>query len=104
MGPPPWVPKRTEGMAVGSLVCAIVGLLCLGIVLEPVAIVLGIVARRRIQASNDTLKGEGLAIAGIVIGVAGLVLAVIGIIILINNPDALSDLFDTATTTTTEGG
>jgi len=81
-------------------VCAIVGLLCFGIVLEPVAIVLALVARRRIRESNGTLKGDGLAVAAIAVGVVGLLLAVVGMIILIRNPDALDNIFSGLTTTT----
>src|SRR6478736_2818634 len=89
----PWAPPKNDGRAIGSLVCAIVGLLCFGIVLEPVAIVLALVARRRIRESNGTLKGDGLAIAAIAVGVVGLLLAVVGMIILIRNPDALDNIF-----------
>lgn len=90
-------------MAVGALVCSLVGLLCFGIVLEPVAIVLGVVARRRIRESHGALKGDGLALAGIVIGVIGFVLAIVGLVILINNPNAIDDLLDRMTTTTSGG-
>jgi hypothetical protein len=82
-----------EGMAIGSLVCAIVGLLVCGVVLEPVAIVLGFVARNRIRQSNGMLKGEGLALAGIVVGIVGFVLAVIVFFVLLSNPDLFD--FDT---------
>ena len=91
-------------MAIGAFVCSIVGLLCLGIVLEPVAVVLGVVARRRIRESNGALKGDGLALTGIVIGVVGFVLAIVGIVILVSNPDALDDFFNQFTTTTVDGG
>jgi len=85
---------------VGALVCAIVGLLCLGIVLEPVALVLGLLARKRIRESNGTLTGEGLATAAIVIGIVGLVLAIISFVWLAANPDAIDDLLSGFTTTT----
>lgn len=92
-------PPRTEGTAIGSLVCAVVGLLLCGIILEPVAIILGFQARKKIRTSNGALKGEGLALAGIVIGFVGLALAIVGIIILVNNPDFIDNLVSTTTST-----
>jgi hypothetical protein len=80
-------------MAIGSLVCAVVGLFICGILLEPIAIVLGFVARNRIRESNGALKGEGLALAGIIVGIVGLVLAVVFFFVLLSNPDILD--FDT---------
>ena len=87
-------------MAIGAFVCSIVGQLCLGIVLEPVAIVLAVMARRRIRASHGALKGDGLAVAAIVIGIVGLLLAIVGLIIIISNPDAFDNIFSGLTTTT----
>ncbi|MGI8662578.1 MAG: DUF4190 domain-containing protein [Acidimicrobiales bacterium] len=55
-------------MAVAALVCGIVGLLLFNIVLGPLALIFGLIARNKIKASNGALKGEGLAIAGIVLG------------------------------------
>ena len=100
----PWAPPKNDGMAIGSLVCAIVGLFCCGIVLAPVAITLGFLSRKRISESNGTLRGDGLAITGIVIGVVGVVLAIVGVVILITNPDAFDNIFSGLTTTTTAGG
>jgi hypothetical protein len=54
------VPKKTSGLAITSLVCSILGLSIFGIVF-------GHSARARI-AKNSTLKGKGLATAGLVIG------------------------------------
>ena len=61
-------------------------------------------SRKRIRESNGTLRGDGLAITGIVIGVVGVVLAIVGVVILITNPDAFDNLFSGLTTTTTAGG
>jgi hypothetical protein len=87
--------EKTEGTAIGALVCAIVGLCICGIVLEPVAIVLGIMARRKIRDSNGTLKGDGLALAAIIIGIIGFVIGVASTIFLLANPDFLDDLTTT---------
>ncbi|WP_037675093.1 DUF4190 domain-containing protein [Streptomyces griseus] len=62
--------SRTNGMAIASLVCGIVGLFLLNIVLGPLAIIFGAVARRQAGARN----GGGMAKAGIVLGIIDVVL------------------------------
>ncbi|MFH8802286.1 DUF4190 domain-containing protein [Streptomyces sp. NPDC017936] len=62
--------SRTNGMAIASLCCGIVGLFILNIVLGPLAIVFGAVARRQTAAGN----GAGMAKAGIILGVIDVVL------------------------------
>jgi hypothetical protein len=70
-------------MAITSMVLGIVGLLCFGIVVGPVAMVLGFVSRSRI-AKDPSLKGEGMALAGIIIGGIALVLSILAIVLLRN--------------------
>ncbi len=53
--------QRTSGLAVTSLILAILG------ITAPIALVLGIVALVKINRNRDTLTGSGLAIAGIVV-------------------------------------
>src|SRR5216683_2165837 len=64
---------RTDGLAIGSLICGIVGIvcffICLGIVLGPAAAIMGFISRQRIVSSGGTLGGGGLAIAGLILGV-----------------------------------
>ncbi|MFJ9741214.1 DUF4190 domain-containing protein [Streptomyces sp. NPDC101166] len=62
--------SRTNGMAIASLCCGIVGLFLLNIVLGPLAIVFGSVALRQAGTRN----GAGMAKAGIVLGVVDVVL------------------------------
>lgn len=62
--------SRTSGLAVASLCCGIVGLFLLNIVLGPLAIVFGAVARRQAGARN----GAGMAKAGIILGIVDVVL------------------------------
>lgn len=74
--PPAGAEQKTSGKAIASLVCGIIGLLVAGIILGIVAVVLGVVAKREIDA-DPQLKGDGLAIAGIVVGAIAFVLAVV---------------------------
>lgn len=68
---------RSSTKAIVSLVLAVVGLLFCPIVFSVAAIILGVLARRDIDASGGLLKGRGLATAGLVVGVIGLVLGII---------------------------
>lgn len=62
-----------------ALIYALVGLLCCGIILEPIAIIKAIRAGNMI-AENPRLTGSGMAIAALTIAILGLVLWAIGII------------------------
>lgn len=70
-------PGNTNGFAIASLVCSLVGILV--IFAGPVAgIVFGIVGLR--QTSQRGEGGRGLAVAGIVVGVAVLLIDILGVI------------------------
>ena len=71
--PPP--PQSNSSKPVWSLVCGIVGLFCFGIILGPVAIVLGR------QAQRDGRPG-GMAKAGEILGYVDIALFVLGVIFL----------------------
>lgn len=60
-----YAPVGTNGLAIGSLVSSIFGLLCCPII-GIVSVALGIVALNQIKQTNQ--DGHGLAVAGIVIG------------------------------------
>ncbi|MEU6918961.1 DUF4190 domain-containing protein [Streptomyces olindensis] len=62
--------SRTNGLAIASLCCGIVGLFILNIVLGPLAIVFGVIARRQAAVRN----GAGMAKAGIILGIVDVVL------------------------------
>ncbi len=68
---------KTNGMAIGSLICGIVGLLLCGILLGPVAIGLGFAARKRIAESGGYEQGQGMATAGIIMGFVGVAIFVL---------------------------
>jgi hypothetical protein len=75
-GPPaPVYVDGTDGLAIASLITALVGV--------PIApIILGHMARARIRESGGLKSGDGLAIAGLVIGYIQLVVLV-GLLILL---------------------
>ncbi len=79
------VPPKTSGKAIASLVTGLVGLLtiCCGflVVTSIVALVLGFLARKEIRASNGQLKGEGMALTGIITGVVGILMVIVTIIL-----------------------
>jgi hypothetical protein len=63
----PAVTQPTNGLAGGSLVCSLIGLM-MPILLIP-GVVMGHVARDQIRTRNQ--RGDGLAVAGLVIGYLG---------------------------------
>ncbi|MFH0517272.1 DUF4190 domain-containing protein [Streptomyces sp. M41] len=73
--------SRTNGLAIASLCCGIVGLFILNIILGPVAIVLGAVARRQAGVRN----GASMAKAGIILGIVDVVLWLVLLIVAANN-------------------
>jgi amino acid transporter len=75
--PPIVLPPRTmNGLAIGSLVCAIFWVCGLGSV---AALILGYIALRQIRRDPLRLRGRGMAIAGVTLGwlgILGLVLVI----------------------------
>jgi hypothetical protein len=70
------VPCKEAGEA---LTYSIVGLFCLGIILEPIAISKALKAKRMIE-KNPRLSGSGKTTAALVIAIIGLGLWIVGII------------------------
>jgi hypothetical protein len=72
--------KRTDGLAIASLIIGILSLvcsfICLGVVLGPTAAIMGFISRQRIATSGGVLGGGGLAIAGLVLGIVGFIASV----------------------------
>ncbi len=69
-------------MAVISLVCGILSLVCCGgFPLAIVAIILGNISKKKIRESNGTIGGAGMAQAGFVLGIIGLVVSVVLIVL-----------------------
>jgi hypothetical protein len=75
--PPPAPPVPSNGLAIASLVCGILGfMMCFPAI---GAIVCGHLARSQIKA-NPTQSGDGLALAGLITGYVVLGMGVLGII------------------------
>lgn len=73
-------PPGTNGMAIGSFVCAVLELFTFGVTSVP-AVILGHSARRQIRRSGQ--QGDGLAITGLILGWLGIamfVLVVLGLV------------------------
>jgi hypothetical protein len=70
---------RPSETANEALKYALIGIVCFGIVLEPMAIARALRAKREI-AANPTLTGEGKANAALAIAIVGLVLWILGVI------------------------
>ncbi|THA26691.1 DUF4190 domain-containing protein [Streptomyces sp. RKND-216] len=63
-----------RGLAIGGLVCGIVGVFFGSLILGPVALILGLVAHRK--------AASGMAKAAIVLGVVDIVVAIVAIAVL----------------------
>jgi hypothetical protein len=87
---PAWVPARqTDGLAIASLVCSCVGIIpfLLGVPCI-LGVIFGFVSRGKIKRSHGALKGEGLALAGIIVGfslIGIFVLFVVLVVIFVDN-------------------
>ncbi len=77
------IPPQNDKDAITSLVLGIVSLVCCGIVLGPAAIYEGVKSRRSITNSGGALKGDGMALAGIILGAVAVVWFIISIILYI---------------------
>jgi hypothetical protein len=78
-GQPPYGQSRqTSPLAIVSLVLGILGLpCCMFFVLGIAAVVTGLIGRKQIRESQGRLKGDGMALAGIVLGVVAVMFALV---------------------------
>lgn len=74
--------KSYNGMAIGSFVCSLVGLLFCGVVLGIVAISLGVSAMNGMKTSGNS-QGRGLSIAGVVIGVVDILAGIVIVLVMV---------------------
>lgn len=63
-------PTGTSGLAIGSLVCGILGFFTLGLT-GIAAVIMGHISLSRIKGSAGALAGKGMAIAGLIMGYFG---------------------------------
>ena len=75
--PVPFAPPKSCGMATASLVCGILSMTCCGFFTGIPAIILGHKAKTKIKQSQNSLSGEGLALAGLILGYVNLALSII---------------------------
>ena len=80
-------PARTSSLAVWSLVLGILGLLCFSFLAGVPAIICGHMGRSRIKDSQGALKGDGMALAGMIMGYIGIAIFVLGIVAAITIPN-----------------
>lgn len=74
---------RTSSKAVSSLVCGIVGILIFGIILGPIAIIVGMQAKSEINENPREIQGNCQATAGIIFGVVDIILWIILVILIL---------------------
>jgi len=73
MGQPPMQGEPpTDGKAIASLVLGILSLLCFSIFTGIPAAILGHMSRKNIRQSMGRLKGDGMALAGLILGYIGI--------------------------------
>ena len=75
--PAPLAPPKNCGMAIASLVCGVLSMTCCGFFTGIPAIILGHLAKTKIKQSQNSLSGEGLALAGLILGYVNLALSII---------------------------
>lgn len=74
-------PVGTNGKAIASLVCSLVGPVALCFLTSPVGLVLGILAMRETKRTGQ--EGHGMALAGTIIGAIGTVILVVMAVVLV---------------------
>ncbi len=89
--PPPPEHKPTNGMAIGSLICGILSLICcccgwMSVILGIVAIILGVLSKK------GEGKMSGMALGGVICGAVGAGLALISAILSIAMSGVVGDL------------
>lgn len=96
-GQQPYQGMTTDnGKSTGALVCGILGLVLtvlfwpIGIILDIVAIILGVLAGKEIKRSGGMQRGAGKAKAGLICGIVGIVLTVLLLAFFAANADEIS--------------
>lgn len=75
-------PIKRSPLAIITLICGILSLGG-GLVFQIVAIVCGHMARSEIRKSNGTLRGDGMAITGLIMGYIGVSVALVTVVVVV---------------------
>lgn len=87
--------KTTSGLATTSLVLGILSPLCCGIVTGVPAVICGHIARGKIK-KDPSLKGDGLAVAGLVLGYISMALTLVVLLTLAPMAGKISEVVKTS--------
>lgn len=77
------VQKKEQGLAIGALVCGVLGLLCCSVFTGIPAIVLGLMAMNKEKSDPARYTGKGMAIAGIALGSVSILFFLLYIILML---------------------
>jgi hypothetical protein len=89
------VGKKTNGLAIASLVCSCAGILFFGVP-GILGIIFGFVSRSQIRRSNGSQGGEGLALAGIIVGFAWIAILIVIFVVAAANSSSRGVVHGTA--------
>jgi hypothetical protein len=64
-------PPATNGLAMGGLICSILGLFCCGPLFSTIGLVLSAIALSQIRQNPARYTGRGMAVAGIALALVG---------------------------------
>lgn len=76
-----YVEPQTDGKATGSLILGILSLLCFSFLAGIPAVILGHISRKNIRQSMGRLKGDGMALAGLIMGYISIAFIPVALII-----------------------
>lgn len=79
----PYPTAATSPAAIISLIAGIASWFIAPLIGAIIAIISGHIARRDVRASNGSLTGDGLAVAGLVLGYGNLILSALGICLVV---------------------
>lgn len=79
--PPPAAGGQDQTLAIVSLVCGVLSILCCGLLAGIPAIITGFMAKGRVDSNPAQYTGRGMAIAGIILGGISIVLTIIIVIL-----------------------
>lgn len=83
--------NKDNSFAIASFICGLlIWIPLFNTVLGIMAVVLGVLAIKRVNKDPERYSGQGLALAGIILGTISIIFIVTGIFIRIFNPELLA--------------